>query len=395
MKLKSILLTTAAALVTCSSFAQSDVTTAGLKYVLLEEGTGCWCGYCPDGAQRIQQTIEPAYPRCISVAFHNGDPMALSPDAFNTTYIATAAPGPGWPGATVDRTVFTHDYGTSGGIKTQVGHNRGFWSTDVGTQNALTPKFDVRMVSTYDSVARALKVKVTGKCLVAGTGTWRINAFRIEDSLSSAPSGYEQDNYMTSSPASSWFYGYPSPITPASRYSHMGVVREIYASGGSMWGDVAFTNPVVGDSVTITYMDTIPTAQVARYTRVVGMVAKYGSTTSDRAIENTIMARVRLMWKVYPTPSSVISNAAVIADMELFPNPAQNVITVKGMLEHPSPVEISIHNALGQRVFSQDYKTTGSLFGESISLTDLSNGVYFMNISSDGGSVTKQFTVNK
>ncbi|MBX2904730.1 MAG: T9SS type A sorting domain-containing protein [Taibaiella sp.] len=394
MKLKSILLALSVA-ATASVYAQSEVSTGGQKYVLLEEGTGCWCGYCPDGSQRIQQTIEPSYPRMIPIAFHNGDPMALSPDDFNNTYIGSG--GPGWPGATVDRTVFTHDYGSSG-IKTMVGHNRGFWNTDVGVQYALAPKFDVRMISTYDTATRVVKVKVTAKVLAApGAGPWRINAYIVEDSISSDSVGYEQDNYMTSSPSTSWYYGYPSPISPGSRYAHMGVVRKILAAGGSMWGDTAAfaASPAIGDSISRNYTYTIPATSFSKYVRVVGVIQKYGATKEDRAVQNTIMARVRLMQKVYPSSSSVASNVKVIEEMELFPNPAKNVLTVRGMLEHPAEVNLTVFDALGRQVFNQSYPAGGSLFAENVGLDQMSNGIYFMNITSDGATVTKQFIVNR
>lgn len=395
MKLKSILLAVSV-LTTAGAYAQSEVFTGGQKYVLLEEGTGCWCGYCPDGSQRIQQTIEPNYPRMIPIAFHNGDPMALSPDDFNNTYIGSG--GPGWPGATVDRTVFTHDYGTSGGIKTMVGHNRGFWNTDVGVQYGLTPKFDVRMISTYDTATRVVNIKVTAKVLAApGAGPWRINAYIVEDSISSGTSGYEQDNYMDGGPSTSWYFGYGSPISPASRYAHMGVVRKILATGGNMWGDTAAfaASPAVGDSVSRTYTYTIPTTFQYKYVRVVGVIQKYGATKEDRAVQNTIMARVRLMEKVYPSTSSVITNAKVIEEMELFPNPASNVITVKGMLQHPADVNLTVFDAVGRQVYNRNYPAGGSYFTENVALEQMSNGIYFMNITSDGATVTKQFTVSK
>ncbi len=115
MKLKSILLGMSAVLGAAGAYAQSEVATGGQKYVLLEEGTGTWCGYCPDGSQRIQETIEPTYPRCIAVAFHNGDGMALTGDPFNAAYIT------GFPGGTVDRVPYP-----SSATSCQMG--RGSWA---------------------------------------------------------------------------------------------------------------------------------------------------------------------------------------------------------------------------------------------------------------------------
>ncbi len=385
--MKSILLSASALLIAVAVSAQSKVTTGGQKHVLLEEGTGTWCGYCPDGSQRIQETIEPNYPRCIAVAFHNGssDAMTISGDPFNSVYITS------FPGGAIDRVPFTHTI--SGSPVTSVNVNRGFWSTDVGVRNALSPKFDVSMTSTYDSVTRVLNIQVKGKALVAATGNYRINAYIVEDSISSAASGYQQVSYMNAT-SGSWFMGYGSPISPASRYAHMGVVRNILATGGSIWGDIAFANPAIGDSITKTYTFTIPATYVSKYTKVVGLVQKYGTTTNDREIENSIDADVRSMWKVLPTTS--IANApATLDNVELFPNPAADYINVKGYLSVPTATEITITNTIGQVVAQHQYPAGSSNFSENIQLNDLSAGIYFMNIASNGAGVTKKFVINK
>ena len=188
--------------------------------------------------------------------------------------------------------------------------------------------------------------------------------------------------------------GYGSPISPASRYAHMGVVRNILATGGSIWGDIAFANPAVGDSITKTYTFTLPATYVSKYTKVVGLVQKYGTTTNDREIENSIDADVRTMWKVLPTTS--VANAPVtLENVELFPNPAANYINVKGYLSAPTATEITITNTIGQVVAQHQYPAGSSNFSENIQLNDLSAGIYFMNIANNGATVTKKFVINK
>lgn len=404
MKLKSILLMSFGLLSLGNSYGQSYMSTAGQKYTLVEEGTGTWCGYCPDGAQIIQQSIEPTCTHCVAIAWHNGDAMALSPDDFNNTYIGGST-GPGWPGGSVDRTVSTHDYGSSGGMITRVGHNRAFWSADVSTQNALTPKFDVKMISTFDSVTRIIKITVTGKAIVAGTGSWKLNALVVEDSVASTGSN-AQHSYMFSGPSTSWFMnqcvapcpGYPCSscaVLPDSIYSHMGVVRADLATGGSMWGDSTMTNPHAGDSLSKTYTYTIPTTSSWKRFKVVGFVSKFGALPTDRAVENVIEAKVKGMWKVYPAPTGVETMSRAMVDVELAPNPAANYVSVRGTLAQPTETKITISNAAGQLVIEKQYPAGGTLFAEHISLNNISNGIYFMNIINNGESVTRKFVVNK
>jgi thiol-disulfide isomerase/thioredoxin len=48
------------------------------KKIVVEEGTGTWCGYCPHGAVAMTQ-MRTQYPdKFIGIAIHNGDPMAVT-----------------------------------------------------------------------------------------------------------------------------------------------------------------------------------------------------------------------------------------------------------------------------------------------------------------------------
>lgn len=402
MKVKSILLSASALLIAGAVSAQSKVTTGGEKHVLVEEGTGTWCMWCPDGAQVIQERIEPYgvnanYPKAIIASFHNGssDKMTIATDPYNngTGYIS------GFPMGTVDRAPYP----------TNVGISRGSWPAATGARSALSPNFDVSMVCLWDSVTRVLSIKIKAKALAAATGNYRINGYIVEDSVSSGlGSGYTQTSAsglnnpgsMSASGSPSWFIGKGLSLTNPNVYSHMDVVRKILATTatGGIWGDTAFTNPAIGDSIERSYTYTMPatingSTCYPKYTKVIGLVQKYGTATNDRAIDNCIEAKVRLMWKTLPATN--VATLEPMQDIQVYPNPASSRIVVKGMLQNPSDVTVAIYNVLGQRVFANEYKAGSSMFGEFIPVDNLSNGVYFVNVTNEGGTVTKQFTVNR
>lgn len=390
MKLKSILLVSASVLMAGTSFAQTHVSTGTQKYTLLEEGTGTWCGYCPDGAQRIEETIEPSFPKAICVSFHNGDPMELSGDPFNNAFIT------GFPGATVDRLVWTHGSTTSQNV------NRGYWSTDVGVQDATTAKFQIDLLGLYDSATRKITLKVTAKTLAALTGSYRINAYVVVDSIAATGSNV-QHSYMYATSGSWYFNQCQSPCTsscsscanlPDSIYSHMNVVTDVLAASGSIWGDTvnAFTNPASGVSASKTYIYTIPATTPSKYVKVVGIVQKYGTTTTDRAIQNAARARVRYMWK---SVAGVGNLGNTVEGVEIYPNPANSNINVSTTLTTPSDVKITIFNTIGQVVAQNVYPANGTMFSESISLAQVPNGMYLMNFEVNGEKITKKFVVSK
>lgn len=389
MKLKFILLLSA--FIATRTFAQTNVTTGTAKYTLLEEGTGTWCGYCPDGSQRLQQTVEPTHPREITASFHNGDPMALTGDPFNAAFIT------GFPGGSIDRVPFTHP-NSSGTPVTAVNVNRGYWNTDVGVRDTVTAKFQVDLLGYYDSTTRTITLKVTGKALAALTGDYRINAYVVEDSIPSTT--YMQHSYMYGT-SSSWFYNQcvaPCSGTctscanlPDSMYAHMNVVRKILATGGTIWGDTAFLNPAVGTIKSKTYTYVIPATSPSKYTKVIGFVQKYGATTDDRAIQNAARAKVRLMQKI---PAGVTDITGGIDDLQIYPNPASDHVSITGSLAASAETSVSICNTMGQVVSEYKYPVGSTMFSENISLQNLANGIYLINVSSNGQKITRKIVVN-
>jgi len=418
MKLKSILFCASAILLTGSSFAQSFVSTSGKKNTMIEEATGVWCGWCPDGAQVIEQQIEPNYPHVVIASWHGyngtGDPMILprnpaiassvtdngDPFTSGSTYIT------GFPNGTVNRDATSF----SGGIQ----QDRTQWIGDINTDTVKKPNFDIYMKSVYDPTNDSVTVVITAKALVALSGTWNVNVLITEDSISSGtyPSAYNQHSYLYTT-STSWFYNlctvgcgtYPCTscaILPTADYSHMNVVRAILAQGASphasldqLWGDQAFTGTIAAGSIFIkTYGYKIPSTSVPNYTKVIGMVQKFGSSNTDRVVENSVMARVRLMSTNYKT-LEVNNLTPSLEEVSIFPNPAKNNINVAFTLNSPSETKIKITDIVGKLVFEKSYAAGGTTFSENISVGNFSNGTYFMNITNNDGHVVKEFTVSK
>ncbi len=73
--------------------------------VLLEEGTGTWCGYCPYGGDSAKAIVERYQGRVISIAYHGGSTTApmLTPFTDPWTKLVGLT---GWPGAAINRMKF-------------------------------------------------------------------------------------------------------------------------------------------------------------------------------------------------------------------------------------------------------------------------------------------------
>ncbi len=81
--------------------------------------------------------------------------------------------------------------------------------------------------------------------------------------------------------------------------------------------------------------------------------------------------------------------------LNVFPNPVQDNFSTVFSLESESKIQIGIYNSLGQFVKAIASESFGA--GEHLvtgNTSDLSNGVYFITLTSDEGSISKRITVS-
>eukprot|EP01036_Dinobryon_divergens_P059702 gene59702-79646_t len=105
--------------ITTSVFVNNGIS--GTKNVLVEEGTGAWCGYCPDGHLRMKD-IKTQTPSVVTVMHHNGDGEAT------------------------------------------VGQNRGLWANRVATQANVPAPLEIKITSkTFDPASRKIDFTVEVK----------------------------------------------------------------------------------------------------------------------------------------------------------------------------------------------------------------------------------------
>ncbi len=81
--------------------------------------------------------------------------------------------------------------------------------------------------------------------------------------------------------------------------------------------------------------------------------------------------------------------------MEVFPNPTSDLFYIELALKAPSQIQIAVRDISGRLMFERNY---GNLEGEQIfpvNTITLQSGVYFAEITTDEGSLTKKIIVNK
>lgn len=384
---------------------------SGNKKVLLEEGSGAWCGFCPDGHLRLKEIIAANPNKVIGVVHHNSDLMAFAASEEINTRAAT-----GYPYGMVDRTFFDD--------QTDLGLDRTSW--DAKVTQSLTKSTPVN-VSITNKVFDWAAGKVTYTVKVdfvdyAKPGDIRINTFITEDKVRGkniepdGQLGWNQHNYYTYE-AGYQVGGSSHPLFTEPfniiGYWHNEVVRAI--PSGSWGTSGVITDPSIGKSYTFNYTHTMAKATTVTYTNNTDDDTEYRSSKNGRGMNKYEDTKIVAFVSYYDAANDnnmAVLNAAQttmintgvneltegnnIGEVSVFPNPTNGTTNVDFVLAKGTNVTIEVVNVLGQKVaeIANGAFTSG---GHSVSFdaAKLTSGIYFMNVTSEDGKASYRFVVSK
>ncbi|MEM7038873.1 MAG: PKD domain-containing protein, partial [Bacteroidota bacterium] len=98
-------------------------------------------------------------------------------------------------------------------------------------------------------------------------------------------------------------------------------------------------------------------------------------TTDNNGCSDTATTTVEVQ------PVLNVDADALVGELNIYPNPAQNVFTIDMLLPSEAPVSVELYNAVGERVVTlrQEATTTLQL---PVDISALANGVYFVRVAS-------------
>ncbi len=235
--MRKILPLLAAVATSATAFAQLPVSTvAENKNVILEEFTGIYCGYCPDGHVKAK-AVKDANPNDVFIMnVHAGGyatPNGNDPD-FRTSFgdaLANQSGLTGYPAGTVNRHVFS-------GSATAMG--RSAWEASANTILGESSYVNVALESTIDYITREVVVDVELYFTANGASSINLNVALTQNSVEGPQSGASGFN--------------PSQILENGNYNHGHMLRHLLTG---QWGDV-ITTTTSGTTVTRQYTYTLP-----------------------------------------------------------------------------------------------------------------------------------------
>ena len=199
----------------------SSVPSSFTKKVLIEEFTGAWCQFCPDGAYILGNIINANNENVIGVSIHSGDDMEIE----HANFLINTYQNTGFPSGMVDRVVVTTDYyGNS-----IVSMSRGWWDYVTTIQLEKVANCGLAIKSDVSNGNAKIDVHVGFNDQIQGD--IRLNVYLIEDNVIGAGYGYDQRNFYNTD-TSSIFFGLGDPIQG---YAHNHTLRLILTeSQGSL-----------------------------------------------------------------------------------------------------------------------------------------------------------------
>lgn len=326
----------------CLNHIVSCVAEIPTKYVVGEEKTGTWCGWCPRGAVALEEMeSEPLF---IGIAVHNGDPMTV--DSYDGA-IGTYVPG-GYPGGGVDRVI--------------PGDPSDFASM-YATRSSHIPPASVEV--TYEEVGANIEVTVTANFVGALSGDYRLAAVVTEDDVTGTASGYNQANYYSGGDAGEMggYEDLANPVPAADMvYDH--VARAL--GNDEILGDAGSLPATIDAGSTESYTYTIPKGADWELNQLhfVGMLVN-GSTGE---ILNAGKSSFGF---------DGIEEVDAAFELSVFPNPSNALTYVKVSLVETSDVNVEIYNSLGELVYSENTQNlTSGAYIYSVDVAAFAAGMY-------------------
>nr|WP_294860008.1 Omp28-related outer membrane protein [uncultured Fluviicola sp.] len=340
----------------------NTISANSQKVVLFEEGTGTWCGWCPRGAVAMEY-MDNTYPNTFAgVAVHNGDPMTL-------TAYDNAADFSGFPGANVDRVLLGVDVS-----------DQDFDSYYQDRKDLVTPA-GLSLQTGGSGNAVTVTVNATFRTVFAASN-YRLGVIISEDNVKGTGSTWDQHNYYSSQTNNIALNGAghnwqteTDPVPAANmEYDHVG--RALLGGYSGQTGSV----PAVitdGQVATYTFNYTVPATSVRANMHAVAVLI-------DQATGEVINA------KEISLATLGLAEAKTI-NMEVFPNPASDVVNVK-FEGQGGDYTVSIIDLAGRTVASKVVTGAGST-AVAVPVTGLVAGNYLISIANETGSYTQKLMV--
>ncbi len=353
------------------------------KNAVIEDFTGIYCQYCPDGARRAELFSDTWPGRVVIIATHapfysgmgpNGEPDMATPFA---APLVAQSDLTGYPAATVNRDVFSGANNAPPYFRMMtdgLALSRSGWAAAGQSKFTETTPVNVGFESSWNSATRELTVKVYLFYSNTETVDNYINIALMENGII----GYQQD--------SDPMYG------TTNFYVHDNTLRH-YLTG--QWGDkVAMAETVQGNKIQRTYTYTVPSNYVIENCDIAVFVSRFHVSINTAMRAKAIGGSTGLDTTGF---NPGIQSAFTENTLSLYPNPAISSSNLVLDLGKTSDVEIEVYDILGAKLLTPftGNVTAGTPKTIEINTSSFAPGIYFVKAKMGDRTETIRLTISR
>ena len=362
---------------TLSSTVFTILGISSEKRVLVEEFTGAWCGWCPDGAVQLEKLLQ-THPLAIPVAIHAGgtDAMMLPQGE-----VLADAFGPSFPMAMIDRMHFDGEAGVP------ISRTRDAWITRTGEQFSAYTPLSVSATGTYDPEAFGGYVDVDVSFSdFAPPADYRVHCWLLLESITGNGRGWDQVNYFSNNPGypTHPFFSLPNPVTD---YEHRHVPIQMMTGAWGVSGDIP-QSPQASATYRRRFLFTQTGITEASRLHAVVFVTRHGDDLFDRPVLNATSTALRVSGVEETSPAGFSLGA-------VFPQPARGTAQALLTLPRSESVHVAVYDILGRRrLLVRDGRLEPGTHALSFSTAALENGLFLLRVLADGYAKTTPLLVS-
>jgi hypothetical protein len=354
-----------------ASFGILGVEPQPGRKVVVEEGTGTWCTWCPRGAVMMDHIAENYHDLAIPIAVHNStsDPMRNATyDAGMLTLIG------GFPAGLVER---------EGDIDPLLGDPN--FEKSLIEHLTQPAKILVSQNVSWDAATRKVDVTSSLQFLQEMNGDFRIAVAYTEDNVKGTASGYNQVNQYSGG-AQGPMGGFENLATPVPAaqmvYSH--VARAIVGGFTGAAGSVPAANPA-GSVMSYQSSYVVPATFNIDNMYAITMVI---DNATGRII-NAESTGIPFVSTSAPTLTFEAINVSIA------PNPVQDEATLTIKVEETSDVQIRVVDAFGRIVSERNYDNISGKQLLPFQVGSLPNGMYTLVATAKDQVTSKSFVIQR
>ncbi len=358
-----------------ASYSVLGVEPQPNRKVVVEEGTGTWCVWCPRGAVMMDYLAKEYEGMVVPIAVHNGSSNPMRLTAYDSEFSKLIA---GYPGGMVEREqdidpLLVSSSGEPNFEMSLIEHL--MWPARV----IITQNVD------WNPTIRRVGIRSSVQFLEEMNGDYRLAAVLIEEGVRGTSSGFNQANaYAGGSRGPMGGYeNLPNPV-PAAQMVYNHVARALLGGFRGAAGSVPTNNPA-GSVMSYEFSAIVPATQNINNMHAVTMLI-------DQATGRIINAEM--------TPIPFVSTSAPEIAVEplhlsIAPNPVVDEAMLTVRVEGTADVHIRVFNAMGVQVAERIYDNVSGRQFLPFNAGTLPNGMYNLVATAKGQVVSTPFVIHR